>query len=113
VRGNAVDPTYLDVVLPPGQRLQHALPPGHAAFIYAYEGVVLAGDLMDPIVRGDLAVLGAGDSVALFNESGKSARLLLIAGRPLNEPIVRHGPFVMNTQAQLRQAIEDYRSGRF
>jgi len=113
VRADAVDPTYLDIALPSGRRLAHALPPAYTAFAYVYEGAVGIGERKDPIARGELAVLGPGESVELANESGQPARLLLIAGRPLNEPIVRYGPFVMNTRAQLQQAIEDYQRGQF
>jgi redox-sensitive bicupin YhaK (pirin superfamily) len=117
VAAATVDPTYLDIALPAGQSLQHALPRDQVAFAYVFDGAVRIGEHSGSdaglVYRGDLAVLGAGDSVTLSNESAKASRLLLIAGRPLKEPIVRYGPFVMNTQAQLRQAIEDYRSGQF
>jgi redox-sensitive bicupin YhaK (pirin superfamily) len=112
VRGTATDPTYLDVRLPAGQSLAHSLPPDYTAFVYVYDGAVRVGQATDPISRGELAVLGPGESVSIAHDSGQAARMLLIAGRPLQEPVVRYGPFVMNTQAQIRQAMEDFRSGR-
>jgi redox-sensitive bicupin YhaK (pirin superfamily) len=65
-----------------------------------------------PVVAGELAVLGPGDEVRLTGRADRT-RLILVAGRPLREPVARYGPFVMNTQAELRQAFEDFQAGRF
>jgi redox-sensitive bicupin YhaK (pirin superfamily) len=108
----ATDPTYLDVELDPQAAFVHDLPRGHAAFVYVFEGALSIGAGPTAVPERSLAVLGDGAQVRL--QSGAvAARAILIAGRPLREPVARYGPFVMNTQAQLRQAFEDYRNGRF
>lgn len=111
VRQPATDPTYLDIALDPGASFEHALPAGHSVFAYVYEGAVQpAGD--DVVPRGDLLVFGAGDAVR-FTAGGAATRLILVAGRPLREPVARYGPFVMNTKEQIMQAFVDYQEGRF
>ncbi len=111
---SATDPTYLDIELDANASYVHALPQGHAAFVYVFEGElsVGAGVAATPLPQQTLAVLGAGAQVRLQSGSGP-ARAILVAGRPLREPVARYGPFVMNTQEQLRQAFEDYQHGRF
>lgn len=114
VKAVATEPLYLDVRLGGSVEFAVPVPPDHAAFVYVYEGNVRIGadDEARAIRRGELAVLGPGESVeASADEDG--ARFLLVAGRPLDEPIARYGPFVMNTQSEIRQAIEDLRAGRF
>ena len=110
----ATEPIYLDVRLGAGAGFGHALPEGHNAFLYVYEGAVRAGEGADAatVGTGELAVLGPGQQVRLEGREADT-RLILVAGRPLNEPVARYGPFVMNTQAELRQAFEDYQAGRF
>ena len=110
----ATDPTYLDLALQDGARFEQALPDGHSAFAYVYEGAASFGD-DDGLVqgaKGDLLVFGPGDRVAVRGDED-GTRLILVAGRPLREPVARHGPFVMNTQAEIRQAFEDFQAGRF
>jgi hypothetical protein len=110
----ATDPTYLDVELDPQATFVHSLPRGHAAFVYVFEGelAVGAGPAATQLPQHSLAVLGDGAQVRL--QSGAvAARAILVAGRPLREPVARYGPFVMNTEAQLRQAFADYQNGRF
>ena len=112
VSGVATAPLYLDVQLPAGARQRIAVPTGHHAFAYVYEGQTWLGD--EPGTRltaGQLGVLADGDGVELRAQDG-AARLLVVAGQPLAEPIVRHGPFVMNTREQIMQAVRDYQSGR-
>ncbi len=110
----ATDPLYVDITLAPGATWRHALPDGHNAFAYAFEGAVRVGEGDDarPLASQELAVLGGGAQLML--EAGDTgARLILVAGRPLREPVARHGPFVMNTREELMQAFVDFEQGRF
>jgi redox-sensitive bicupin YhaK (pirin superfamily) len=108
----ATEPTYLDVALPAGARFEHALPPEHAGFVYVFEGALTVGAGNDTVRRGELAVLGPGKRVALAAGS-EPGRAILVAGKPLREPIAKYGPFVMNTEMEIVQAIRDYQAGRF
>jgi len=115
----ATDPTYLDIELAPGARFTHELPADHAAFVYVFEGAVrVAGpESSTTLATHDLAVLGGGERVELEGAGAGAAaaasRAILVAGRPLREPVARYGPFVMNTRAELQRAFEDLQSGRF
>jgi redox-sensitive bicupin YhaK (pirin superfamily) len=105
------DPLYLDIALRPGNRLWLPLPSSHHAFLYLYQGAVQAADSV--MGERQLAVLdNDGDGIELLNGSAES-RLLVLAARPLNEPIVQWGPFVINTRQEIEQAMEDYSEGRF
>lgn len=110
----ATAPVYLDVSLAPGAAWSYGLPEGHHAFAYAFEGALEIGEGED--ARGlsaqELAVLGSGDLLQL-RAGDAGARLILVAGRPLREPVVRHGPFVMNTRQEIMQAFVDFQEGRF
>ncbi len=106
----ATDPVYLDVVLDAGAEIALPVPPGHSAFVHVYEGAAQVHDT--GVAASELAVLNDGDGVRVKGGDGVT-RLLLVAGRPLHEAVARHGPFVMNTQAELVQAFNDYRAGRF
>jgi len=110
----ATQPTYLDVELSAGASFVQALPPEHSAFVYAFEGELSVGSGGSAVrlPSHTLAVLGNGAQVRL-QAGGAAGRAILVAGRPLREPVARYGPFVMNTQQQLREAIQDYQSGRF
>lgn len=101
--------SYFDISLPAGSRFAERLSDEYNAFIYVVEGEVLIGE--QAVSSLSLAQLAEGDEVEI--EARQDSRLLLIAGRPLHEPIARRGPFVMNNEAQLRQAFEDYQAGRF
>ncbi len=109
------EPLYLDVQLSPGADFRELLPRGHNGFVYVIGGTLGAtGPDGEPrqLGRDDLGVLSQGEELALHTGSD-GARFLLVAGRPLNEPVARGGPFVMNTKAEIRQAFEDYDAGRF
>ncbi len=116
VSGRPTNPIYLDVRLPDGASISEAVPPTHNAFIYVVEGsIYVAGDGADAaavVEARNLAILGDGDTVEASSE-GMASRFLLIAGQTIDEPIARGGPFVMNTQDELRQAFADYQSGNF
>ena len=115
VRQPLTDPVYLDVSLQSGIRFNEDLAADHSAFVYVINGeLLLEGADGDQIKlnRDQLAVLGKGDAVALQG-ADQASRFLLVAGRPINEPVARGGPFVMNTPAEVRQAFSDYRSGNF
>ena len=115
VSGIAVEPVYFDIALDPGVRFAAQLPQGHNAFAYVYAGAIGIGPADAPrqIARGELAVLEREGDEVLFSAGSEPARLILVAGKPLNEPVAKYGPFVMNTQEQIVQAIRDYQSGRF
>ena len=105
------EPLYLDVTLPANATFEQLLPPGHNAFIYVFRGQVVADEQNVPHTR--MAILKndpEADGVRIV--AVQASRFILIAGQPLNEPIAQHGPFVMNTQEELFQAVEDFRSGR-
>ena len=113
-------PTYMDVSLPANTTFDQTLVNEHNAFIYVIEGEVSVQDSTSSaqgkannIVKAkNLAVLSKGDIVTVSSNIN-GARFLLIAGKPLNEPVARMGPFVMNTQTEIRQAVEDFHSGKF
>ncbi|HTN49292.1 MAG TPA: pirin family protein [Burkholderiaceae bacterium] len=110
VTAEATDARYFDVELTTGSEFTEALPVGHAAFVVVHQGRVdIDGQIVEAV---GLAELGDGDSVVLRAAEGP-ARALLIAGKPLHEPVAWHGPFVMNTYEELVQAVEDYQAGRF
>ena len=111
VRAVATAPVYLDITLQPSTQFSVPLPREHSAFAYVFEGEAAIGDAT-AVQRGQLAVLDTGDSVTLT--AGKSgARMILVAGQPLREPIAKYGPFVMNAQREIMQAVEDFRAGKF
>ena len=105
------EPLYLDVPLPANAVFEEALPPEHNAFAYVISGQLGIDGASRPLVRDELAVLSLGSGFGA-HAGGEGARFLLIAGRPLHEPVARGGPFVMNTRAEIRQAQEDYATGR-
>ena len=116
VEGISVEPLYLDLSLPAGGATELAVAPGHTAFVYVVDGEVevVADDGGAPsrVAAAVLAVLSDGDAVRLRAPEGP-ARLLVIAGRPIGEPIARYGPFVMNSREEILQAFADYQAGRF
>ena len=110
----ATSPVYLDITLAPNTSWTHALPEGHNAFAYVFEGSadVGEGDDKRPLATQELAVLGGGETFAV-SSGADGARLILVAGRPLREPVARYGPFVMNTKEEIMQAFVDFQEGKF
>ncbi|MBX3218665.1 MAG: pirin family protein [Labilithrix sp.] len=111
ISGIDVEPLFLDVTVTRGVRFEAPLPSDHTAFAFVTDGAVRLGPSGAEVRAGQLAVLGRGDRV-LATCDATSGRMVLIAGRPLGEPVARGGPFVMNTEDEIRKAWEDYRSGR-
>lgn len=111
VRGIAARPLYADVRLDPGASVELPVETGHAAIAFAHAGDALIDG--QRLAEGHLAILGEGDHVVLAAPADRPAALLLLAARPWREPIVRHGPFVMNSREQILEAIADYQAGRF
>jgi redox-sensitive bicupin YhaK (pirin superfamily) len=106
----ATDPLYVDVALAAGATTRLAVASGHHAFAYVYDGQAeIAGEA---IGAGVLALLGDGEALDLRGLAPDS-RVIVVAGRPLHEPVARMGPFVMNTQAEIYQAVADFQAGRF
>ncbi len=111
VSGVATEPVYLDVALEPGAEVTVPLPAGHNAFAYVFDGagVHLGTEVLN---HRELAVLSADGDIVL-RAGDESARLLVVAGKPLKEPVARYGPFVMNNERQIHEAIADFQAGRF
>jgi redox-sensitive bicupin YhaK (pirin superfamily) len=113
ISGIAADPTYLDVLVEPHASFVQPIPRGNSAFAYVFEGEAGFGADDRAIVTAPrLAVWSEGDSIAV-STAEKPVRFLLVSGKPLNEPIARYGPFVMNTRAEIEQALQDLRRGTF
>jgi len=116
VRQPLTEPRYFDVTLPAEGRFEEALPAEHNAFVFVFEGALLLDDMDGQARRVDkdqLAILSHSEGGVQLQAGGQGARFLLVSGQPLNEPVARGGPFVMNTEAEIRQAFADYRSGNF
>jgi hypothetical protein len=104
-------PLYLDLHLPAGASFSQPLPAGHNAFLYVYRGELKVG--AETVTVRTMAILANdADSDGVTIEATTDTRALLIAGRPLGEPIAQYGPFVMNTEQEIYQAVADYRAGR-
>jgi redox-sensitive bicupin YhaK (pirin superfamily) len=111
VKNDWVKPTYLDVTVPAGLEFEQAVGADDNTFLYVIEGELRVGGLQKPLAHHTLGILGRGDRVQVSSPSG--ARFLLVSAQPLNEPVARGGPFVMNTRDEIIQAFEDYRHNRF
>ena len=116
VSGISVAPTYLDVSIPAGVTFTHPVERGHSAFTYVFDGAVnvrAAKNDADVIVRSPtLLVWGEGDEIQIA-ATDSPARVLLVSGAPLSEPIARYGPFVMNTRAEIDQTLRELQQGTF
>ncbi|MEY4378043.1 MAG: hypothetical protein RJB26_2593 [Pseudomonadota bacterium] len=110
----ATSPLFLDVRLPAGASVDLPVPAGHHAFAFTYEGLVHVGSgtTAQPVAARELAVLGDGTSVR-FTAGSSPGSALLVAARPLREPVAKYGPFVMNTPQEIHEAVADFRAGRF
>ncbi len=106
VTNNTVNPIYLDVFLPEGQVFEQTINEDDNIFIFVIEGALSVGNAMRKINRHQMGVLEEGDQVLVT--ANEYARFLLVAAHPLNEPVARGGPFVMNTKAEVLQAFDDY-----
>jgi quercetin 2,3-dioxygenase len=113
IQGVTTDPLYLDIELPAGARFSHLLKPGYHAFVYPFEGSVEVGPegAGRRLKTHSAGVLSDGDVVELAG-GVDGGRVILLAGRPLLEPIVQYGPFVMNTREEIEQAMRDYQNGQ-
>ncbi|MRX10228.1 pirin family protein [Pseudoduganella sp. FT25W] len=111
VQREVTEPLYLDVHLPAGAPFKQQLPEGHNAFIFTYRGSVEIDG--KAVATGRMAILAnTKDADGVVITASEDSRFILIAGQPLNEPIAQYGPFVMNTQAELHAAVDDFRAGK-
>ena len=111
VQRDDTEPLYLDVTLPAGATFSQHVPAGHNVFLYPYRGSVTVGG-RTVAARGMAIFANDAASDGVVVETTEASRFILIAGRPLDEPIAQYGPFVMNTQQEIAQAVEDFRAGR-
>jgi redox-sensitive bicupin YhaK (pirin superfamily) len=112
VRGIATDPLYLDVQVPAQMSCSLPVQRGHTAFCYVFDGAGAFGASAQTVTKQHLAVFSDGEIVTV-KTTDTPVRFLLLAGKPLHEPVARYGPFVMNTREEIAQAIEDFQRGTF
>jgi redox-sensitive bicupin YhaK (pirin superfamily) len=105
----ATDPTYFDIRLSAGQSLDIPIPTSYQTLVYVYKGSIAVAE--QTLIAQQLAQLSKGSSVHI--QAKEDSGFLFLAGSPIREPIVNYGPFVMNTRKEIKQAIDDYNSGRF
>ncbi|MBI1866958.1 MAG: pirin family protein [Methylocystis sp.] len=110
IQGLSTEPLYLDVRLPARASFAAPVTTGHHAFLYVYDGKATVGDEGQSLPHRAAGLLADGDVVRV-GAGSQEAHFLLLAGKPLREPIVQHGPFVMNTREEIEQALADYRDG--
>lgn len=109
-----IDPQYLDVSLPANTRFEHQLPDGYTAFAYTVAGNILFDQSREPNTVGAENLVIFGPEGQIEAKAGdQSARFLLISGKPIGEPIAWHGPIIMNTQGEIKLALQEYRDGTF
>jgi len=113
VQRPTTEPLYLDLHFEPGARFEQALDPALNGFVYVYRGGLEIGEREVPVQRMAILANTPGSDSVVLQAGGEPTRALLIAGRPLKEPIAQYGPFVMNNREQLLQAVEDYQAGKF
>lgn len=110
IQGLSTEAIYWDIHLPLNASFTHAVPTGHNTMLYVYEGDLLIADEQRQLTRGNAGLLSTGDELKV-RAGTENTRFLVISGKPINEPIVQYGPFVMNTNEEIEQAIQDYRAG--
>ncbi len=113
IQGISTEPLFLDVRLPAGGHFKHSISTDHNAFVYSYEGQVEIGPANQkrPLEPQSAGVLSTGDYLEI-QAAEQPVAFLLLAARPLREPIVQYGPFVMNTREEIEQAMADYKNGQ-
>ncbi|WP_420549867.1 pirin family protein [Curvivirga sp.] len=112
IEAEATAPIYFDINLKAGDHFTQSIPKGHNTALYIIEGDLFVGTKETLVKEDQLAILKDGDTISV-KAMGQDARFLLLAGKPLNEPVARGGPFVMNTKAEILQAFQDYNDGKF
>ena len=110
IQGLSTEAIYWDVRLTTGQVFHHALPENHNTFLYVYEGELAVGEDKRKLAKGNAGLLSKGDQLTVL-AAQPDTRFLVISGKPIKEPVVQYGPFVMNSVEEIEQAIQDYRSG--
>ncbi|MCP8898680.1 pirin family protein [Gilvimarinus xylanilyticus] len=111
ISGVSTQPIYWDVSLPANTSTTLSVPEHHQLFVYSYEGEIALGDDQRPLDTSQAGILTSGDTLTLKSKA-QPARVLVIGGKAIGEPIAQYGPFVMNTSEEIEQAINDYRSGQ-
>jgi len=111
IAGLSTEPRYFDLHLPAGAAASMPTPATHNTFLYVYEGEAVVGDDARPLPLRAAGLLTPGDRVHV-RAGGRGVKLLLLSGKPIGEPVVQYGPFVMNTPREIEQAIVDYQQGQ-
>ncbi len=111
IHGLSTEPLFFDIHLQPHESFVNSLPGTHNAFIYVYEGGLKVGSAPQAAPKQSALILGEGDQFSIV-ASEQGAKAIVLAAKPLHEPIVQHGPFVMNTREEIEQAIDDYQNNR-
>ncbi len=111
INNSVIQPIYWDILMDDQGTFEEVIAETHKAFIYVIDGEVALGENESLLKKGQMAILDEGEIVTIKNNLG--ARVILIAGKPIQEPIVKGGPFVMNTREEIHQAFADYKAGKF
>lgn len=111
IDGLSTEPLFFDIHLQPHESFVNSLPGTHNAFIYVYEGSLKVGSAPQAAPKQSALILGEGDQFSIV-ATEQGAKAIVLAAKPLHEPIVQHGPFVMNTREEIEQAIDDYQNNR-
>ena len=111
IQNQKIDPIYWDVKLEEDTLFSENIPQSHNGFIFVLDGEIEIGEFRNSVKKGQLAVLDAGNNIEIWSKS--HSRFIVVAGKPLNEPVARGGPFVMNTREEIQQAFTDYKTGQF